>query len=108
MRVEQPTFSSYFSHLPGLAGRRCPLLRASFLLPPLPSPPCDGVAGWADQLLLRASTEHILIVRGLRARKLAARLAVIATPSPHTLSLAGIDSRNSYRPDSVATILKPE
>lgn len=34
-----------------------------------------GGARWADQLLLRASTEHILIVRGLRARKLAARLA---------------------------------
>ena len=30
--------------------------------------------GWADQLLVRALTEHILIVRGLRARKLAARL----------------------------------
>jgi hypothetical protein len=36
--------------------------------------------GWrdgGDQLLLRASTEHILIVRGLRARKLAARLTCL-------------------------------
>jgi hypothetical protein len=39
------------------------------------------VAGWADQLLLRASTEHILIVRGLRARKLVAHLALTATPT---------------------------
>ena len=61
------------------------------------------MVGWADQLLLRASTEHILIVRGLRARKLAARLAFTATPSRRILFLAGIDSQSSCRPDSVAT-----
>jgi len=50
------------------------------------SPTRDGVAGWEDQLLLRASTEHILIVRGLRARKLAARLALLL-PARHVVSL---------------------
>jgi len=141
--------------------RRGPLLRAPFS-PAHSSPTRNRVAGWADQLLLRASTEHILIVRGLRARKLAARLAhlrrteiifpiitsftpfrlavrrgpllrasneglprprvaraqrptppsrnslLIATRSPHILFLAGIDSRSSCRPDSIATILTHE
>jgi len=43
--------------------------------------------GWADQLLLRASTEHILIVRGLRARKLAARLTLTFTDTPKIFSV---------------------
>ncbi len=62
-----------------------------------PSPNSWRGGGWADQLLLRAPfspahpsaprralhpSEHILIGRGLRARKLAARLATcIARPS---------------------------
>jgi hypothetical protein len=76
----------------GLVSTTRPLLTH----PPLLTPR-DAVAGWADQLLLRMPfspahpSEHILIVRGLRARKLAARLAVTATPSPHTPSLAGSD-----------------
>ena len=64
----------------------------------------EGLAEWADQLLLRASTEHILIVRGLRARKLAARLAFLtATPTRHILSHSNTapPHRRTEGPDQV-------
>jgi hypothetical protein len=47
--------------------------------------------------LLRASNEGLLRPRVPRAK----RALLIASPSPHTPSLADIDSRNSNRPDSV-------
>ena len=50
------------------------------------------------------SYEGLLMPRVPRAR----RALLIASHSPHTLSLADIDSRSSCRPDSVATILTHE
>ena len=59
---------------------------------------------------LRASTEHILIVRGLRARKLAARLAFFtATPTRHTPSQSNTapPHRHTEGPDRAACTRRP-
>ena len=75
--------------------RTCVTRKPSFQLLPLSHPLM--LAGRRGPRL-RASNEGLLRPRVLRA----GRALLIASRSPHTPFLAGIDSRSLYRPDSVA------